>query len=91
MFCFISAPISRADPQKQTEADNITAAWSDDNHVPSKDELKRAAQLALGLLLGGLFVYCEEYEHLVRGHLSSLQSVNTSWEVQHRTFDILET
>ena len=42
----ISAPISRVDLQKQTEADNIQAAWSLFSHYPSRDELKAAAQLA---------------------------------------------
>merc|ERR1712179_552609 len=40
------APISKADPQKQTEADKIQAAWSDWRHTPSEAELKTAAQLA---------------------------------------------
>ena len=46
MICLISATISKADPQKQTEADNITAAWSRVSHKPSVPELKTAAQLA---------------------------------------------
>ena len=43
---FVSAPISRADPQKRTDADNIQADWSDEWHEPSEAELKTAAQLA---------------------------------------------
>ena len=46
MICFISAPISKADPQKQTEAYKIQAAWSQWSHFPSEAELKRAAELA---------------------------------------------
>ena len=42
----ISAQIPRADLQKQTEADNIQAAWSRGSHFPSEAELKTAAQLA---------------------------------------------
>ena len=42
----ILVPIPKEDPQKQTEADNIQAAWSDERHVPSEAELKRAAELA---------------------------------------------
>ena len=37
---------SKADPQKQTEADNIQTAWSRFTHRPSEAELKTAAQLA---------------------------------------------
>jgi len=37
--------IPKEDPQKQTEADNIQAAWADIYRVPSEDALKRAAEL----------------------------------------------
>ena len=45
MPCLISALISKADPQKRTETDNIQAAWANRYYFPSEAELKTAAQL----------------------------------------------
>ena len=42
--CFIIGELT--DPQKQTEAENIQAAWSQDTYTPKLSELKTAAQLA---------------------------------------------
>merc|ERR1711976_73394 len=63
--------IPKEDPQKQSEADNIQAAWSDERHVPSEDELKTAAELAQEGYLSTL-----KYIQIVNVDISEIPSDN---------------
>ena len=67
----ISAPIPGADPQKQTEADNIQAAWSQSSYYPREDELKTAAQLAQEGYLSSV-----KYMRIRNKNLSEISSNN---------------
>ena len=82
----ISALIPSADPQKQTEADNIQAAWSHTWHFPSVAELKTAAQLAQEGYLSsvkGMRIKNKDISEISSDNMSKLSSIvtNTVWIV----------
>ena len=82
----ISAPISRADPQKQTEADKIQAAWSRFSHYPSKDEVKTVAQLAQEDYLSSvkyLWIEDKDLSQIPSDNMGKLSSIVTGSVTMH--------